>query len=290
MPKKLTRLRINEGSLVDRPANPGASVLLWKRHEPNEETPDTTEDDQMTTKHDDLDGRVEELEDQIGALTKANADLTEQLKKVAKGEPVPQPSEQEVALARQLADATEALKAAEAARKEAEEKLAKHEPAEPPEEEVNLADLPAAVRRRLEDADNLRKTVEESKAQIAKLDEERKIEKCAAKIQKNWPSLPIKAEHFAPIYSKVESVLKKDELKELENIFTSHAEAMKIASSALGREFVTSTNDAWDEIVAKAEALRKVDPKLTEEQAIAETSRRFPDLYAKYREERQQSN
>ena len=80
MPKQITRLRIDEGTLVDEPANIGARVLLWKRHDPAAD-PVTDEDPAMATKNDDLSERVGELEDQIGDLTKANADLTEALKK-----------------------------------------------------------------------------------------------------------------------------------------------------------------------------------------------------------------
>lgn len=294
MPKKLTRLRIDEGSLVDRPANPLAQMLLFKRHD--DEPSALAKGETMPTENtEDLAAQLDELTQMVGDLTKANADLTAQLAKAAQPTLPLQPSAAEAALTKQVSEATEALKAANAAlkaeseaRKAAEEKLAKHEPTAPPEEDINLAELPAAVRRRLEDADALRKSVEESKKRIEKLDEERRIEKCAARIAKNWPSLPIKAEHFAPIFSKIEAALQKDEMRELERILTSHAEAMKVASSAIGREYVTAGSDAWQEILTKAEALRKVDSRLSKEQAIDEACQRFPDLYTKYREEQQQ--
>ena len=277
MPKKLRRLRIEEGSLVDRPANPGARVMLWKRHDHDDNTPTEAE---MPTKRDDLEERVEELGDQIGALTKANADLTEALKAAQKGDPAPQPSETETRLGKQVEELTTKLKTAE-------EKLAKHEP--PVEDDkIDLAALPAAVRRRLEDVDELRKSFEAEKKANAKLAEQREVEQSIAKLAKHWPTLPSKPESFGLIYHKIVKALEKDELAELERVFTSHAEFARIASAALGRDHIVATDSAMAEIEARAGALRKADPRLTQEQAIAEATIRFPDLYEKYREEQKQ--
>jgi hypothetical protein len=68
---QIDELVISEGSLVDRPANPDAVMLLFKHND---------EDQLMANKTlDELQEAVATLEAQVGDLTKANADLTAEL-------------------------------------------------------------------------------------------------------------------------------------------------------------------------------------------------------------------
>lgn len=71
---------------------------------------------------------------------------------------------------------------------------------------------------------------------------------------------------------------------------TQRAAAAAISQSGLFREFGTDApadgnQDAWARIQALAKALRKEQPKLTEEQAIKAVLERDPALYAAYRAE-----
>jgi hypothetical protein len=271
MPKKITRLRIDEGSLVDEPANIGARVLLWKRHD---DTP--TEGDDMP-KHDDLDTRVEELEDQIGALTKANADLTDALKK-AQQPSLPlsaPPSAAEAELKKQLEDAQAKLQATEAA-------LAKTKSPPPdPEAEDLTKGLPFEKRERIE---AVLKKLEDQEQRLAKMQEEGEAREAEIKVSKSWPNLPVKSKDFGPRYRKITKALADDPdgMAMVEKILTSYGALADIATSGVGRSAQLASGDAWAEIEAKAVDVRKRQTDLTPDQAIAKVINDEPDLYRRY--------
>ena len=199
MPKQITRLRIDEGSLVDEPANIGARVLLWKRHDPAAD-PVTDEDPAMATKNDDLSERVGELEDQIGDLTKANADLTEALKKAQQPSlPLqPPPGAAEAQLKKERDELQAKLKAAE-------DELAKAKAPPPePETESLLKNLNFEQRER---SRRMQKSVKELQEQQVKMRDEAELRDAITKVEKTWVLLPVKAKDFGPVYRKIVKAL-----------------------------------------------------------------------------------
>ena len=260
-------------AMLERARSQARTMLT--RHFGTGKTMTKTLETDMAKEQDDLAERVVELEEQIGDLTEANDKLTKDLAKAAKNEGDAGDQTDAAKLAKELADAKVALEKANA-------ELAKLKPE--PEEQIDLKALPASVRRRLEDQENLEKRMADLEKVNAKAIEDAAIEKCITRIAKDWPGLPIKADNFGPIYRKIEKALDADEMKELQRVLKSHQEFAQIAASVRGTS-TQAAESAYAELEAKAEAIRKVDPKLSQEAAIAEAMDRFPQIYKRYIDE-----
>jgi DNA repair exonuclease SbcCD ATPase subunit len=280
MAQRITRLRIDEGSLVDEPANIGARVLLWKRHDPAAD-PVTDEDQAMATKNDDLSERVGELEDQIGDLTKANADLTEALKKAQQPTlPLqPPPGAAEAQLKKECSELQAKLKAAE-------DEIAK---AKAPVPNPNVEDLTKGMSFEVREAfETLRKQSEQHETIIAKMRDEAELRDAITKVEKSWPALPVKPKDFGPVYRKITKALADDAdgMAVLEKVLTSYGALADIAGSTVGRGgALLAAGDAWTEAETKAMQLRQKTPDLSADQAIAKVFEIEPDLYRRYKGE-----
>ena len=133
--------------------------------------------------------------------------------------------------------------------------------------------------------ETLQKTVKEHEAQMAKMRDEAELSAAIQKVEKHWPSLPIKAREFGPVYRKIAKVLSPDELVRMvivEKVFSSHAQFADIAGSTVGRGAQLVSGDVWTEAEAKAVQLRAKQPDLSADQAIAKVFEIEPDLYRRY--------
>lgn len=259
MAKRLRRLRILEGSLVDRPANQHARILLWKRDDPLGKNGEND----MPALDEDTKQLLEGMQEQLGDLTKSNADLQKRAEE------------------------------AEAKLAEAEGKITKLKKAKPgasPEDESDddnpiLKGISPVLKQYIDDLTERNKGYEE---RLSKQEERSEIEDCERKLAKRFPSLPFKPANFAPIYRKITKALAPDELASVDRIFASHAAFAQLADRELGHVGLPEGDggaDAWAQIEAKAKELRKADPKLTQEQAVAKAMDQDPRLYDQYRKE-----
>jgi hypothetical protein len=262
--KLLRRLRILEGSLVDRPANPGARVLLFKRDDVLLGSEMAKGDVFMAQLDEETKQLFEELQSQLGDLTASNDKLTK---------------------AR-----VEAEEEAEKLRKDLDA-LRKAKPgvilSADDEDDPILKGLSPVARQRFQD---LQKQVDEQGERLRRQEEAREIAEATKYLGKRYPSLPFKAENLAPIWVKIAKALQPDELMSLERIFASHGTFAQLADREMGHVGLSGGDagaDAWAAIVAKARDLRKIDPKLTEEQAIDKVMVMEPKLYEQYRKEAQ---
>ena len=139
-------------------------------------------------------------------------------------------------------------------------------------------DLPEDVRKRIEEAEKrnteLEKRLNEQieKAEIAEF----------VKKAETFTNLPnMKPDEFGPVLrnlSKVEGYDKLETVLEAANKALGESELFKAKGEDGGIE-----NGALAKLQAKADELRKSDPKLTREQAFAKAVEDNPDLYAEYK-------
>ena len=257
MPKLLRRLKLLEASLVDRGANQHAAILFWKRA-------DSGKGENYMQIDDETKQLLAELQDQIGDLTKANADLSERVKE----------AEAETSKAKDDLDRVKKGKPTKSA--DAGE-----------DEDPILKGMSPAVRDAYETACKRAVELEE---RIAKQEERSEIEDCEKKIAKRFPGLPIKAAHLAPIYRKIMKALPADELMSVDKLFVSHAAAMAQLGTESGHTGVGEYEgdggaDAMAQIERRGAEIRKLRPNLSKEQAEAMALEQDPKLYDAYRRE-----
>jgi uncharacterized membrane protein len=149
----------------------------------------------------------------------------------------------------------------------------------PPIDDINKAELPEPVRKRLED-------LESKVAKAEKEADERKTVEYVAKAEK----LGLPGVEAAEMGKVLKSLSEKDPeaYATVEKALTASAAA--IAKSAtfeeIGKSGSDNTGDAYAQIVAKANDIRKSDPSLTQSQAIAKAFNENPELAKRYAEER----
>lgn len=205
-----------------------------------------------------------DLQEQIGDLTKANADLSKRVEEAEAGES-------------KAKDDLDRVKKGKPIASEGGDD----------EEDPILKGMSPAVRAAFEE---LRKSDAEKEQRLRKQEERSEIEDCEKKLAKRFPNLPVRAPHFAPMYRKITKVLAPDELASLDKIFASHSAAMaqlgeEVGHTGTGEYEGDGGADAWNSIQAKAKDMRKLYPALTEQQAIAKVVEQDPKLYEAYRKE-----
>lgn len=207
---------------------------------------------------------LSDLQEQIGDLTKANADLSKRVEEAEAGES-------------KAKDDLDRVKKGKPIASEGSDD----------EEDPILKGMSPAVRAAFEE---LRKSDAEKEQRLRKQEERSEIEDCEKKLAKRFPNLPVRAPHFAPMYRKITKVLAPDELASLDKIFASHSAAMaqlgeEVGHTGTGEYEGDGGADAWNSIQAKAKDMRKLYPALTEQQAIAKVVEQDPKLYEAYRKE-----
>ena len=207
---------------------------------------------------------LSDLQEQIGDLTKANADLSKRVEEAEAGESKAKDDLDRVKKGKPLASE-----------------------GNDDEEDPILKGMSPAVRAAFEE---LRKSDAEKEARLRKQEERSEIEDCEKKLAKRFPNLPVRAPHFAPMYRKITKALAPDELASLDKIFASHSAAMaqlgeEVGHTGTGEYEGDGGADAWNTIQAKAKDMRKLYPSLTEQQAIAKVVEQDPKLYDAYRKE-----
>ena len=240
--QRLRVKRIETVGFVDKGDNPPAEVVFFKRSTPKDEPMDDK------TPKDTPDAQKAEA---VGLLTKlaqflglADEDVTKATNPTG-GDPVAEPKD-----------------------------TPQDTPAEPVAPEgVSKAEI-EAMQKRLEDAE---KRATEADERVAKLETERRTAEFVKRAE-GYASIPVEAPKFGPILMKAADALTDEERDELYRVLDAANEAARV-----GKLFSEAGNDmpegsARAQVTAKAEEIRKADPKLTLEQAKRQVYRDNPEL------------
>lgn len=142
--------------------------------------------------------------------------------------------------------------------------------------EIDKADLPESVRKALAKAedDRAEATRKADEAQrMAKEERDTRLSKeFVAKAESDYGNLSLKAEEFGPVLKEASEKLSKEAFKALEGVLKASDE--QIAKGELFKEAgsgggTPAADSAYAEAQRKAEDIRKADPELTKEQALA---------------------
>lgn len=306
---QLTNLDVEYVSLVDRAAvrdpveqSEPSRFYLWKRDQSQGGHPMPTFTNELlgqlgdaVAKEADLAALVEKNEDAGRALKGAarllhahkdelTPEIVSEFVKAA-GLELPEP-EATVLKAENAAEVVEALKGAdvpEAVVSEVEDALAKAA------EKADLAKADPATRARIEkaeaDAAAAQRRADEA---IAKAQEERDArlsKEFVAKAESDYGNLAVKAEEFGPILKEASEKLSKEAYEALEGVLKASDEQIakgKLFEEAGSAGGAPAPDGAYAEAQGKAEDIRKAEPKLTKEQAIAKAFEADPALQTRY--------
>lgn len=248
MPKELYDVEITEISLVDRGANADAKVLLLKR--------DT--EDEVTTKTD-------QLAPVMDALSKAEerlATLDESLR------------EAQAEIAKRDARIDELEKVAKADKPQAD-----------PSEDV-LKNAPEPVRKMVE---ALTARVSASEAVVKRMQDEREMQDFAKRAGQ-FERLTVDQKTFGPLLHRIaKGTSTTADADEVERVLKAADAALKAGGAPfveIGKSGGDRAASAEAAIAAKADEIRKRDPKLTQEQAATQALSEDPSLYRRYLAER----
>jgi hypothetical protein len=272
----LKGLRVREVSGVDRAANPGAAVLLWKR---DESPPDTTEipagDGVITeagpppvsviSNHPAAgDGNDEDKSMADATLEARVADLEAALR--AKDDKLVQVEAEKATAEQKAAEATAQVETAKA---EAQ-KVTKAE-----------ADRIAKVERQLEEV--VKTNADLAKAHSEAVEKAERLE-YIAKAEQMFPFTPgtpeDKGEELRAIEKMGDGPVKERLLKKLREADASFA----ILTKERGVAGVQKTDDPVQECIAKANALCAANPKLSMAQAMDQAAAEIPGFAKRYEE------
>lgn len=262
---------LGEISLVDRGANQGSAVLLFKR--------DDTEDEPMPKEPTQaelnaLTEAVTKAEEALGELTLANEEL------VTKNDQ----------LAGQVAALTTQLDEAKAT-------IAKNAGGEPQDDITKaLGELPEPVAKMFK---AMQTRVDAAEALIAKQADEKAVAVFIAKAEA-FDQLPTSADKLGPLLMRVEKgMTTKADSEELERLFKAAQDAIttgagdqgtgkggKDRTTVIGKGHTEGGGDAEARIASAVVELRKADSSLSPEEAEAQVLMDQPELYEAYIAER----
>jgi hypothetical protein len=241
MATRLKKLRLTELSLVDSPANADAVVTLAKRYDEEEIEKDAS--DEGAEDEMEMDEEMEE------GFDDSEADETD-LSLVEEGDSDSTTTE----------DDSMSKAATEYQDKQGESA-----------EDV-MKNLPESVRKMIEDATAAATAATE---QVAKMQEEKAQTEAIAKATSIVGKASGKVDLVASLLRKANA----DEAAEIERVFKAHNAALDAAQTFAAVGDLGSDSDDASRITKHADELRKSNPKLTREQAIAKAMEENPDAY-----------
>lgn len=249
---RLTKLRLNEISIVDAGADPNAVVTIFKRDDRSNGGKPMTD--------------LEKMVAQMGEATKTIADLQASVTK-ANAESATKDAT--------IADLQKRLAAAEAA---------KGSGADDEDPILKAADPLVAA-----EIVKLRKANAAAAKQLAQLDEEREIKKVAVQITTDMRGLPVKADDFAPILKRAMGAMDEADSKELVRVLKAASNAVEdsLRSTGLPAHLVQKSS-AETEIEALAKAKQKAE-NITFAKAYDDVLAQNPALYSRFLAERDQA-
>ena len=257
-PKKrhrLTKIRLNEISIVDRPAEPNSLISIFKRGDPPPE-----EEGGMAAN--DLAAMVAEME-------KATATIEDLTKRADEAETRANEAEGRAIAAEAKAQAV--AKSAPPSTDDSEDDILK-----------SITD-PAIAAAFVE----LRRSATASSTLLQKMQEEEDLRKMAYRIEQSYPNLPVKGPEFAPILKRLTSgKATAEDGAELDRLLKAADYAMAQATAMTGgRGGALVPTSAEAELEQRAQEIQKSEG-LDFAKAYDTAMTRFPALYDKYRAEK----
>lgn len=250
--RRLTSLRIREVSLVDRPANPGARVALWKRDggAPPQPQEDTMSDDEKSA--------LEAAEATIADLTRTVSEQAEEIARLRK-------------------ERDEAVAAADAARGETGD--------EPTDEIAKaMATLPAALRERFAATEKLARRLADEAEERDFVVKAAGFRHLPVKAEDFGPVLRrvVKGGATTADLAELDRVLVAADAA----IGTARlTRSLGVPVHGTG-DTAGGAEGVWGEICRKADALVAKGGDLSVEMARERIMELSPDLYRRYREEK----
>ena len=255
--------RLDEFSLVDRPANPLATIVMSKRLDKEPDMKDNTE----------AQGLLKKLAQALGFASDVVVPDTIVAKGVKQMPDGKWMAMDDAGKEIGMFDTEDEARAAAYGKKTQEKKMA--------DENVSKADF-AKLQEDLAKAQGEIATAKADAAaqaeKVAKLETERKDAEFAKRAE-GYAPLPIKADVFGPILRKAADVLTVEENAELDRVLTAASEAMK--ASGLLKEHGSDSHEEGTAVAKVAQLVadaRKANPKLTEVQARAQVYKADPAL------------
>ena len=256
MATKLENLSVEEISLVDAPANPGARVILMKR------------DDGPPTDRTKGRGIMDPNTDERATLLKRLAEYLGVNKGAQSNEPEGDNDMADAAVEKQITDLTATVESITKAKAETETKL---------------ADAEAKLAKAAEDAAAVEKKNTELADRIAKLEGAREL----AELTETLKDLEgvVKVDEFAPVYA----ALKKTDAAAAESLVKSlrAAKAQSEAAFKIVGKDGTAPAGADAAIEKAVTAHMAANPKVTKAQATDEVLKADPALYVAYLAEKE---
>lgn len=251
----LSDIELDEVSFVDKGANPGAKISIFKLDNGGSNMSEATE-----------------LQKQIDTLTAKVADVTKAL-------------DTEKQAAGVLRGENEKLK------KQLEETTAK---AEELKKAADKDKDPMAILK-AQMTDEVRKAFEESERQnkanadrIAKMETETAITKCKNELA-TFANLSIDIEKTAPVLHKMKGALTTDEMAIIQTVFKAADEGMARLYKDSSNNVIDMAGDVMKKANVLAEEIRKSDPKLSLEAARAQVWQKHPELRKELDDSRKRS-
>ncbi len=246
---RLTKLRLNEISIVDAGADPNAVVTIFKRDDRSNGGKPMTDLEKMVAQMGEATKTIADLQ---GSVAKANADSATKDATIA--------------------DLQKRLAVAEAA---------KGSGADDEDPILKAADPLVAA-----EIIKLRKANASAAKQLAQLDEEREIKKVAVQITTDMRGLPVKADDFAPILKRAMGAMDEADSKELVRVLKAASNAVEdsLRSTGLPAHLVQKS-DAEAEIETLAKAKQKAE-NITFAKAYDDVLAQNPALYSRFLAER----
>ena len=248
---RITKLSLDEISIVDIPAEPNSVVHIFKRgEEPN-----------MSD--------IKAMTEQMEAATASIETLT---KRVEKSEAAVTEKDTQIAALTKRAE-------------DAEARIAKSATPEDSEEAVLKAITDPTARAAYETMLKSNRTLSK---RLADMDEEREIQKSVVAVANEFDNLPIQPATFGPVFKRVIEKASDEDAAELRRVLKS---ANALAGAAMSIPSVRGTihkiGGAEAEIEAKVSELQKGSPGMTYAAAYDKALTDNPDLYRRYNEETQ---
>lgn len=305
MATRLKKLRLSELSLVDNPANADAVITLAKRMDDGEDDGDTVEkgrkmfsdvkaassiwqltdalnqsirsildDEDDEDKRADIEATVDEFKEAVASLVKKDAgedtDLDEDADDVEKGLDEDEDGEE-------YDDDddfdTELVGEDDNASTTSEDGMSKSLTQDAPAtDEDIMKNLPESVRKRIEDAERVAKEASEN---IAKMLEEKAAAEAVTLAKSMLGAVPGDATVLGAALRKMSDA----EKAELDRVLKAHNAALKTAKVFEAVGDAGADSDETAAINKRAEDIRKANPSMTREQAIAQALEESPDAY-----------
>ena len=250
----LKDVQIDEISLVDAPANAGATILIYKRDD-STMTADATPAPEIVTKNDD-----DALQEQLSTLSKSLADLAAENQR--------------------LTDENTTLNATRGLWE-----VAKRDVPQPMPTEDILKNLPEPVAKALAD---IQKRADDAEALVKRLTDQAEESAYIAKAA-SYAAIPVAAETLGPLLLRVRKGMSTSaDADELERLLAAANTAMEgVITGPVGKSADKAKGGtAMDRLNAAADAIRTQEPTITTAQAITNAMALHPDIYDDYMKER----